>query len=284
MMEDIKITTNLLRSAKLTWLIAFGMAVISSILFSLFYWKLELTPDKFDDLIIWSIAGIGAPILVLLLGAFAFEIFSLLFLFFSTIMFKTVNQRIGLIRSGVVLIILVPSLYYTALFYPSRSIKRDKPPIQMQQDSLKYLQGWKWKAPPDSIRYMVLLTENSTLDNCFPLTDELFRHAITAAGKIKGFKLLSPTSPDSLLAFANVEKAEHVSGEAANIGGVWRVHTRWGGSYQIIDVEITEWMECERFGLRPLSPPAADDDAELYQIVYKIFLLFCFQFCIMKHQ
>lgn len=202
-MDDIKITTNLLRSAKLTWLIGFGMAVISSILFSLLYWKLKLAPDKFGFLVLWSIVGIGAPILVLLLGAFAFETFSLLFLLCSTIMFRAVNQRIGLIRSGVVLIILLPSLYYTALFYPIRSIKRDEPAIQMQQDSLKYLQGWKWKAPPDSIRSMVLLTENSTLDNCFPLTDELFRHAITAAGKIKGFKLLSPTAPDSLLALAN---------------------------------------------------------------------------------
>ncbi|MCI0693147.1 SRPBCC family protein [candidate division KSB1 bacterium] len=67
-----------------------------------------------------------------------------------------------------------------------------------------------------------------------------------------------------------VEKVEHVSGEAANIGGVWRVHMRWGGAYQIIDIEITEWMEGERFGLRPLSPPAADDDAELYQIIFNL--------------
>ncbi len=67
-----------------------------------------------------------------------------------------------------------------------------------------------------------------------------------------------------------VEKAEHISGEAANLGGMWRVHLRWGGSYQIIDIEITEWMEGERFGLRPLSPPAADDDAELYQIVFNL--------------
>lgn len=29
-------------------------------------------------------------------------------------------------------------------------------------------------------------------------------------------------------------------------------------------------MEGERFGLRPLSPPAADDDAELYQIVLSL--------------
>jgi hypothetical protein len=67
-----------------------------------------------------------------------------------------------------------------------------------------------------------------------------------------------------------VEKAELVSGEAANLGGVWRVHLRWGGSYQIIDFEITEWMEGERFGLRPLSPPAADGDAELYQIIFNL--------------
>jgi hypothetical protein len=70
-----------------------------------------------------------------------------------------------------------------------------------------------------------------------------------------------------------VEKAEHLSGEAANIGGVWRVHLRRDGSYQIIDLEITEWMEGERFGLRPLSPPAADDDAVFYQIVFNLKVL-----------
>ncbi len=67
-----------------------------------------------------------------------------------------------------------------------------------------------------------------------------------------------------------VEKVEHVSGEAANLGGVWRVYLRWGGSYQIIDIEITEWIQGERFGLRPLSPASADDDVELYQIVFNL--------------
>lgn len=70
-----------------------------------------------------------------------------------------------------------------------------------------------------------------------------------------------------------VEKAELVSGKAAVVGGVCRVHLRWGGSYQIIDLEITEWMDGERFGLRPLSPPAADDDTELYQIVFNLKVL-----------
>ncbi|MDZ7290429.1 MAG: SRPBCC family protein [candidate division KSB1 bacterium] len=67
-----------------------------------------------------------------------------------------------------------------------------------------------------------------------------------------------------------VEKTEHVSGEAANVGGVWRVHLRWDDSYQIVDLEITEWLEGERFGLRPLGTPRADDDIVLYQIVFNL--------------
>lgn len=64
-----------------------------------------------------------------------------------------------------------------------------------------------------------------------------------------------------------VERVEHISGEAAKIGSVWRVQTRWDGS---IDLEITEWLEGERFGLRPLNMPPADDEVVLYQIVFDL--------------
>jgi hypothetical protein len=69
---------------------------------------------------------------------------------------------------------------------------------------------------------------------------------------------------------AGVEKTEHVSGQAANVGGVWRVHWRRGGSYQIIDFEITEWLEGERIGLRPLNMAVIKSDIELYQIVLNL--------------
>jgi hypothetical protein len=67
-----------------------------------------------------------------------------------------------------------------------------------------------------------------------------------------------------------IEKTEHVSGKAASIGCVWRVHERWNFSYLVIDFEITEWLEGERFGLRPLRAPAEDDATELYQLIFNL--------------
>jgi len=67
-----------------------------------------------------------------------------------------------------------------------------------------------------------------------------------------------------------VEKVEHLSGPAANIGGVWRAHLRWEVSYQIVDLEITEWLEGECFGLRPLSTAAPEGDVELLEIVFNL--------------
>jgi hypothetical protein len=67
-----------------------------------------------------------------------------------------------------------------------------------------------------------------------------------------------------------IEKAEHLSGPAAEIGGVWRMHLRWEGVYQIVDLEITEWLEGECFGLRPLSAAAPEGDVELLEIVFNL--------------
>jgi hypothetical protein len=68
--------------------------------------------------------------------------------------------------------------------------------------------------------------------------------------------------------FEGVKKTECVSGQVANLGGVWRANLYWGGLQQIIDFEITEWLEGERFGLRPLNMSVVEGDAELYQIVF----------------
>jgi uncharacterized membrane protein len=68
--------------------------------------------------------------------------------------------------------------------------------------------------------------------------------------------------------FDGVKKAECVSGQVANIGSVWRANLDWGGLHQIIDFEITEWLEGERFGLRPLNMSFVEGDSELYQIVF----------------
>lgn len=67
-----------------------------------------------------------------------------------------------------------------------------------------------------------------------------------------------------------VKKAELVGGQAANVGGVWRVHLQGNGSEQIFDFEITEWVEGERFGLRPLNMSAIAGDIELYQVVVNL--------------
>jgi hypothetical protein len=67
-----------------------------------------------------------------------------------------------------------------------------------------------------------------------------------------------------------VEKTEHVSGDAANIAGVWRAHLRWEASYRTIDFEITEWVEGERFGLRPLSESVVNGDMALYEIIFNL--------------
>jgi hypothetical protein len=50
-------------------------------------------------------------------------------------------------------------------------------------------------------------------------------------------------------------------------GGVWRVQLRWDSS---IDLEISDWREGERFGLRPLNMPPADDEVVLHQIVFDL--------------
>ncbi len=67
-----------------------------------------------------------------------------------------------------------------------------------------------------------------------------------------------------------MKKTEHVSGPAANIGGVWRMHLLWGGSEQAIEFEITEWLEGERFALRPVNVSILEGDAKLYQIVFNL--------------
>ncbi len=64
-----------------------------------------------------------------------------------------------------------------------------------------------------------------------------------------------------------VEKVEHLSDAAAKIGGVWRVQMRGDDSG---DIEITEWLEGERFGLRPINVPAVDDEVVLHQIVFDL--------------
>lgn len=67
-----------------------------------------------------------------------------------------------------------------------------------------------------------------------------------------------------------VKKTEPYSGQADGVGGMWRVHLRWGNAYQIVDFEITEWLEGERCSLRPVSAPAKDTDVELYQLVLNL--------------
>ncbi len=67
-----------------------------------------------------------------------------------------------------------------------------------------------------------------------------------------------------------LEKVEHVSGPFANVGGVWRLHLHWEVSYQIIDLEITEWFEGERFSLRPLGAPGHADHIEFLQLVFNL--------------
>lgn len=67
-----------------------------------------------------------------------------------------------------------------------------------------------------------------------------------------------------------MKKAEHLSGQAANIGGIWRMHLLWGGSEQFIEFEITEWFEGERFALRPVNGSILEGDAKFYQIVFNL--------------
>jgi hypothetical protein len=63
-----------------------------------------------------------------------------------------------------------------------------------------------------------------------------------------------------------VEKVEHIFGQTANVGGVWRVHLRWNGSFRIVDLEIIEWLAEERFSLRPVGIPTQDRDVEFLQL------------------
>jgi hypothetical protein len=45
------------------------------------------------------------------------------------------------------------------------------------------------------------------------------------------------------------------------------VHTREEG---FDDFEVTEWLEGERFGVRPLNMAAADDEVVLHQIIFQL--------------
>ena len=67
-----------------------------------------------------------------------------------------------------------------------------------------------------------------------------------------------------------VKRAEPVGGQPAKVGGVWRVHLQGNDSEQIVNFEITEWVEGERFGLRPLNMSAITGDIELYQVVVNL--------------
>lgn len=67
-----------------------------------------------------------------------------------------------------------------------------------------------------------------------------------------------------------IEKVEPVSGPATDTGGVWRAHVRWGHSYQVIDFEITDWLEGESFSLRPLHGNIEGEDTALYEIALNL--------------
>ena len=68
----------------------------------------------------------------------------------------------------------------------------------------------------------------------------------------------------------SVKKIEPVECKTAFVGSVWRVHLDWYGAERLIDFEITEWLDGERFGLRPLNGFIIKDDSELYQIIFNL--------------
>lgn len=95
----------------------------------------------------------------------------------------------------------------------------------------------------------IIMAEKVLLQPCAKLW-QIASHFEAAAGWVDG-----------------VEKAELISGEAAKVGGVWHVQMRGDNR---VDLEITEWFEGERFGLRPLNVPVDDDEVVLHQIIFDL--------------
>lgn len=68
-----------------------------------------------------------------------------------------------------------------------------------------------------------------------------------------------------------VESVQHLRGNAHGVGGEWRIRLRTGnGAVHVVELEITEWLEGERFGLRPVRRTGVLQDIELLELIFDL--------------
>ena len=67
---------------------------------------------------------------------------------------------------------------------------------------------------------------------------------------------------------SEVEKAERLGGESEGIGNLWRFRVRRNAGHQVVEAEITEWIEGERFGMRPVRQTGVFDGVQVFQVVF----------------
>lgn len=64
-----------------------------------------------------------------------------------------------------------------------------------------------------------------------------------------------------------LDKAEPLNGSPQGPGGIWRFHVITSAGLCPLDVEITEWLEGERFALMPVENSGIFKNIQLFQIV-----------------
>ena len=64
-----------------------------------------------------------------------------------------------------------------------------------------------------------------------------------------------------------LEKAEPLNGNPQGLGGMWRFHVSTSAGLWPVEMEITEWLEGERFALNPVDNSGIFKDIQLFEVV-----------------
>lgn len=67
-----------------------------------------------------------------------------------------------------------------------------------------------------------------------------------------------------------VTSVHHMRGNPRGVGGVWRVQLNAEEHTQIVEFEITEWLEGERFSVRPVQRSGVLHGIELFQLIFDL--------------
>lgn len=67
-----------------------------------------------------------------------------------------------------------------------------------------------------------------------------------------------------------VTSVQHLRGNPRGVGGVWRVKLNAEERAYVVEFEITEWLEGERFSLRPEQRSGVVHGIELFQLIFDL--------------